>query len=575
MVLELRHIQSTIQQIVSAIASVMKIEVEVADAQLFRVAGTGLIKQKIWQGMSGEDAVYQQCVEKGEMIIIDRPGHHTLCRHCPHFENCMELGEICTPIKINDTVIGVIGLIAFDEPQRGRLFDDLDANTFFIKKMAEVIATKVNETIIFQQQLISEKKISTLINCIDMGVIMCNRLKGCEFVSTIAHDMLQLTGDPNHDQGILQQVLDRKISGKQGHIVWITLGSFQKKFFITAHPVVGLAHGDETEVILIEDPDHITQNASHIRKEKQKEAFELIGSTPQINSIKHIFSKLKDESIPVLISGENGTGKTSAARYLHALGQRPTHRFSKLNVSFYSEADLNAILFTGKENKPPLLERLDGGTLVLDEVDKLGSTTQLLLLQFLTTHILPGNDNGKQLSLRLISLTTCQLLTAVQNGQFRQDLYYRIGVVPIHMPPLKKRKSDVMALSSHFLAQFCAQSDPPVHKNFMASIQEVMLAYDWPGNIQELYNAVDYAFNLADEAVIRPQHLPDYILANYERTLKDTDKTFNLQVIEQETIRKALVHIKNEGRKKEEAAALLGIGRATLFRKIAVYHLSD
>ncbi|MFT8390109.1 MAG: transcriptional regulator, partial [Sporolactobacillus sp.] len=163
MVLELRHIQSTIQQIVSAIASVMKIEVEVADAQLFRVAGTGLIKQKIWQGMSGEDAVYQQCVEKGEMIIIDRPGHHTLCRHCPHFENCMELGEICTPIKINDTVIGVIGLIAFDEPQRGRLFDDLDANTFFIKKMAEVIATKVNETIIFQQQLISEKKISTLI----------------------------------------------------------------------------------------------------------------------------------------------------------------------------------------------------------------------------------------------------------------------------------------------------------------------------------------------------------------------------------------------------------------------------
>ncbi|EST11303.1 sigma 54-interacting transcriptional regulator [Sporolactobacillus laevolacticus] len=574
MYVELREVQSTIQQIVMAISAVLKIEVEVADADLFRIAGTGLIKQKIWKEMSGEDAVYRQCVERGQTIVIDRPGFNDICTSCPHFGNCAEHGEICTPIKINQQVIGVIGLIAFSVEQREKLFGDIDANIYFLKKMADVIATKVNENIIFRQQLIAEKKISTLVNCIDMGLLMLNQGE-CEFISKTARKMLQLGENEAANPKLVAQFTGRKHIDPNGAIVWIDLGSYRKKFFITVHQI-DVLEKDEAEVVLIEDPEHITQIATHITIDKQNHATGLIGSSTAILNIKQILLKIKDESIPILITGEDGTGKTFAAHFVHTTANKPEDMYRKINVSYYSEDDLNQLLFGDRTNpsKKGYLEKLDGGTLVLDEIDRIGQSTQLLLNKFLSDKLIEKNGQAMKVNVRLISVTNKNLMDFVQRGRFRQDLYYKIGVVPIFMPPLRERKSDIMMLADYFLNLLNLNAES-VRKTFARQIQDVVGAYDWPGNIQELYNAFAYAFSVSDEPVIRVEHFPDYLLEKYHSRIKQSSQNFNLQTIERDTIKKALIKVKSEGKKKEEAAALLGIGRATLFRKISEYRLNN
>ncbi|MET1249936.1 sigma 54-interacting transcriptional regulator [Sporolactobacillus sp. STCC-11] len=573
MYVELRDVQSTIQQIVMAISAVLKIEVEVADADLFRIAGTGLIKQKIWQEMSGEDAVYRQCVESGQTIIIDRPGFNEICALCPHVGNCAEYGEICTPIKINEQVIGVIGLIAFSPEQREKLFGDQDANVYFLKKMSDVIATKVNENIIFRQQLIAEKKISTLVNCIDMGLLMLNK-GACEFISGTARKMLQLRDEEEPSQELISQFSGHQKIGTNGAILWINLGSYRKKFFISVHQI-DVQEKDEAEVILIEDPEHITQMATHITIDKQNQTSGLIGSSPAIQNIKHVLSKIKDETIPILFNGEDGTGKTFAAHFVHVSANKPDELFRKVNASYYSESDLNHLLFGDQANasQPGYLEKLDGGTLVLDEIDRIGQSTQLLLTKFLSDKLIDREDQPFKVNVRLISATNKNLMELVRSGRFRQDLYYKIGVVPLYMPPLRQRKDDIMMLADYFLSLLNLKTES-FRKTFAREIQNVVASYDWPGNIQELSNAVEYAFNVSDEPVIRVDHFPDYLLEKYRHRAKQSNEIFNLHVIERETIKKALIKMKNEGKKKEDAATLLGIGRATLFRKISEYQLN-
>ncbi|RYL92752.1 sigma-54-dependent Fis family transcriptional regulator [Sporolactobacillus sp. THM7-4] len=573
MYVELRQIQSTIQQIVIAISSVLKIEVEVADSNLFRIAGTGLLKQKIWKEMSGEDAVYRQCVESGKPIIIDSPGYHEICKVCPHFGNCVEHGEVCAPIKINQNVIGVIGLIAFNSEQKHRIFDDMDANLFFLQKMAEVIATKVNENMIFRQQLIAEKKISTLINCIDMGVMMLNDKGDCEFISRIAKDMLHLGDDRELNSYVLSQFSKIVTQNRSGHIVWINLGHYQKKFFVTVHQIDGLDK-NEAEVIIIEDPDHITRIASHISIEKQNQETHLIGSTTALLNMKQVLSKIRDDQIPILITGEDGTGKSFVAHYVHVLGGKPENKFRKINASYYSESDLNQFLFGDGGEEPGFLEMLDGGTLVLDEVDQIGNSTQLRLTKFMNDKLIQKKQKSFKVNVRMISITNKDLLGMVQEGSFRQDLYYKIGVVPIFMPPLRERKEDIMLLANHFLELLNLKSETE-KKIFADQTHDVMLSYDWPGNIQELSNVIEYAYNVSDGSMIRTENFPDYILFKYEATQKRSKQQFNLNILERETIKKALIKVKNEGRKKEDAALLLGIGRATLFRKISEYRINE
>jgi len=571
--MELKAIQSGIQQVVSAISAVLKIEVEVADHRLFRVAGTGQIKQKIWQEMSGEDVVFRHCLETVQTTVIDRPGFHPLCASCGHYMNCVEAGEICTPISVDGKAIGVIGLIAMNEEQKERLFGDLKANINFLEKMADVIASKIKEYAYYQQQLLAEKKISTLLNFMDNGILMLNQKGECEFMSAAARSMLELKpGQPLPDTIVQQLLKQKEETAGSGKIIYLNLGTFSRKFFATYHRIDNNDDG-ESAVIVLDDPDYITSLASHLSSEATLRD-ELISTHPAMVKLKEMIPKIASSHLPVLIQGLPGTGKHFAAQYIHRSGNRAGHAFVRLNCSFYSEAQLDLELFGGSDGPEPIvgkLELADGGTLYLEEIHQLPLSIQVKLLKFLENRLIRKQGDYYEVNVRIIASTDKQLADFVRRGAFRQDLYYKLNMIPITLPPLEQRKQDILPFAQIFLQQH-HQNDGRAKKMDDAVI-DILLAHDWPGNIQELKNVIEYACHMANTAVIEVRHLPDYIVAETQDRVKSSQPVFNLQTIERETIKRALLEIESRGGRKEEAAALLGISRATLFRKIKDYRL--
>ena len=569
--MELKALQPGIQQVVSAIAAVLKIEVEVADHQLFRVAGTGRIKEKIWREMSGEDVVFRHCLETGQTTVIDRPGFHPLCESCGQYMKCAEAGEICTPITVDGKAIGVIGLIAMNEEQKERLFGDLQANINFLEKMADVIASKIKEHAYYQQQILAEKKISTLLNYMDTGILMLNRKGECEFLSAAARAMLELEPGQSPPEAIVQQLLSQmdNLAGS-GNIIYLNLGAFSRKFFATCHRIDD-EDGGESAVIVLDDPEHITSLASHLSFEVPLRD-EVISTHPVAVKLKEMIPKIAASHLPVLIQGEPGTGKHFVARYIHRSGSRAGHPFVRLNCSFFTEAQLDQELFGhsgGPEPVPGKLELTDGGTLYLEEIHQLPMSIQVKLMTFLENRLIRRGGEFYEINVRIIASTNVNLADFVRRGLFRQDLYYKLSMFPITLPPLAQRKQDILPFAQLFLQQ----QRNGVVKKLDDAVIDILLAHDWPGNIQELKNVIEYACHMATTSVIEVRHLPDYIVAETQDRVRANQPVFNLQTIERETIKRALAEVESRGGRKEEAAALLGISRATLFRKIKDYRL--
>lgn len=573
----LKNIQQGVQQIVSAIAAVLKIEVEVADNELFRISGTGLLKRKIWTDMYNEDTVFRRCLEIGETIIVDRPGVNEICRSCSHYGNCEEKGEICSPIKMGDTVIGVIGLIALNEEQKQRLFDNKDENILFLEKMADVIATKVKEYCLFHQKLLAEQKISTLLHYMDNGVIMLNQKGQCEFISDTARQMLRLGSFEMPSDMTVQELLEQNDSSIEGgNIVYVNVGSYSRKLFATYYRIETFEQG-ETAVIILENPDYIKSVASHLSIKEKSVQPELIGAHPMMHKVKELLPRIADGMMSVLITGEPGTGKAFIAQYIHQFSHRAKNQFLSLNCSFYSEEKLDNELF-GYEEKgkhvPGKLELADGSTLFLEEIHSLPLSLQIKLLKFIGDQLIYRQGKHYEVNVRLISSTDKQLLTLMQDGLFRQDLYYKLNMIPISIPSLHNRKQDILLLATHFLRLLNDQQQIPM-KVLNDHVKDIFLAYNWPGNIQELVNVMEYVHTFEVSAVITEASLPEYLLLETSDKVRMNHQQFNLRQIEQETILRALMEIEKKGGRKEDAATLLGIGRATLFRKINEFQLGE
>ena len=308
---------------------------------------------------------------------------------------------------------------------------------------------------------------------------------------------------------------------------------------------------------------------------EQNNNCEIIGTHPSINKMKELISKIANGSMPILINGELGTGKGFIANYIHQSREREIEKFFTINCSFYSEEILEGELF-GHENNgehiPGKLELADGGTLFLEEIHSLPLLTQIKLLKFINDKLIFRQGKYYEVHVRIISSTDKNLPMLIKEGLFRQDLYYKLSIIPISIPPLHKRKQDILSFAMHFLQKLNCKSNTH-NKVFDNHVKDIFLAYNWPGNIQELANVIEYAHNFEATSIITEASLPEYLLEETRDKVQLNHQKFNLQQIEQETIKRALIEIERTGGKKEDAALLLGIGRATLFRKINEFQL--
>ncbi|MDZ7667408.1 MAG: sigma 54-interacting transcriptional regulator [Desulfotignum sp.] len=304
----------------------------------------------------------------------------------------------------------------------------------------------------------------------------------------------------------------------------------------------------------------------------------MVGRDPKIQVIYKLIQDVAPTDATVLIQGESGTGKEMVARALHEESPRAGHPFVVINCAAYPATLLESELFghekgafTGAvDRKIGKFEQAGGGTVFLDEIGEISMSAQTMLLRVLQSQKIEriGGTRSIKVNIRIVAATNRNLLDEVKQGNFREDLFYRLNVIPINLPALRERKNDVPLLANYFLEKFAAEQ----HKNIDAMDPEtlrVLVEYDWPGNIRELENTVEYAVTLAKSDRIFPRDLPAHFLQSaapppepQTRVLQNTEKDTICQVLDQ------------CGWNKTAAAASLGISRSTLYEKLKKYGIS-
>jgi len=302
----------------------------------------------------------------------------------------------------------------------------------------------------------------------------------------------------------------------------------------------------------------------------------LIGVSQKMQRVYRMIEKVSQHSYPVLILGESGTGKELVAKSIHYMGSRRNKPFVPVDCSALVPTLIESELFgyvkgafTGAaHSKVGLMEAAGDGTLFLDEIGDLPIDLQAKLLRALQEReIRPvGSTERVPISTRVIAATHRDLEAAVRQGSFRQDLFFRLNVVQVKLPPLRERKSDIPLLVNAFLEKFSDENGPvrTISEEAMARL----MAYDWPGNVRELENAVERAIALGSGPILHVGDLPSNLQYGTGERLPQNDEILPLEELERRAILRAL---RESGGDKLAAARLLGIGKTTLYRKLKQY----
>jgi len=293
------------------------------------------------------------------------------------------------------------------------------------------------------------------------------------------------------------------------------------------HCFVAPVDFEEVQAVLhgaLEERSAEIKNRSLREEARARNSFcQMIGGSEPMRLVYDAISRVAESNVNVLVRGESGTGKELAAQAIVACGPRRDKPFVSVNCAALPESLIEAELFghekgaftDAHESRAGHIESANGGTLFLDEIGTLGLALQSKLLRVLEQRVVQriGSRTSKKIDFRLIAATNEDLEQAVHTGRFREDLYYRINVVPIILPPLRERPGDVAILLDHFLRMYCAANRLPL-KRLDSDALEILEEHSWPGNVRELENLVQRLVIMGSGAVIAAKHLPQQILYN-------------------------------------------------------------
>jgi two-component system response regulator HydG len=291
-----------------------------------------------------------------------------------------------------------------------------------------------------------------------------------------------------------------------------------------------------------------------------------------------MIEKVSKGDHPVLILGESGTGKELVARSVHFSGARQERPFVPVDCSALVPTLIESELFgyvkgafTGAmQAKQGLMESAQGGTLFLDEIGEMPVDMQVKLLRALQQReVKPvGATERRPINVRIIAATNRDLDAAIRAGEFRQDLYFRLNVVQIKLPPLRERKGDIPLLVASFLEKFSGAQEPP--REISEDAMRRLMAYDWPGNVRELENAIERSVAMGSGPIVSVADLPSNLQYPAVEHVAAKDELLPLEELERRAILRTL---RETGGDKLTAARMLGIGKTTLYRKLKQYHM--
>ncbi|AFM27973.1 sigma-54-dependent Fis family transcriptional regulator [Desulfomonile tiedjei] len=322
----------------------------------------------------------------------------------------------------------------------------------------------------------------------------------------------------------------------------------------------------------------LSESEFRARIETTAEFCGIIGKDPKMQVVYRLIQDIAPTDATVLVQGESGTGKELVARAIHQQSERRHNSFVVINCSAYPETLLESELFghekgafTGAiRQRAGRFEQADGGTVFLDEIGEIPPSSQIKLLRVLQTQSFErlGGERTIKVDVRVIAATNKDLIQEVRKGNFREDLYYRLNVIPIVLPPLSQRPNDIPLLAKAFLKRFAAEQQKMI-PDFSPESMRMLLSYEWPGNVRELENSVEHAVVLCKGSRIETSDLP-IVLRNRQRSTSPKDLPLIMES-ERAVIEQALAESNWD---KKKAARTLGIGRTTLYSKLRKYRIA-
>lgn len=570
----LNFVLEDIKKYTETVAKVIGIDVEVMDSSFMRIAGTGFFKNKVGLNMSEEAHIYHQVLEEQKTIIISNPREDKRCSSCYKKETCKEELEISTPIIYQKEVVGVIGLICFDKEKKVMFLERKELYIQFLEQISEFISYKLQEFFRNSQIKRDNEILKNIINRVQDNIILTDNKNNIELINQKGKSLFS------------NFPLNKKINISQSSTFLD-----KKKFQLSYLKNNITAIGDIFKFSLEENKDfsktllvfkELSDFKSYFSALNQKSTTIFLES-PQMQNIYSKIEKVSKKDTSILITGESGTGKEMIAKLIHDSSQYADGPFVTVNCGAIPESLMESELFgytkgafTGADPKGKIgfFEQAQNGTIFLDEIGDMPLQIQVKMLRVLQDKTITpiGSREERKIHVRIIAATNKDLELAVQNNAFREDLFYRLSVFPIYLPPLRERKKDIKTLVDFFTKKYYL-SFQAEEKEINRSVYQKFLQYSWPGNIRELKNTIEYCMNIIEEteSEIQLKHLPPKFFtnnSNHDSPIK------TLAEIEKESISKLLETYGNSSESKQLIAKHLDIGIATLYRKIKLYKLS-
>ena len=567
----LKDIRPSVERFVTAVSNSMRLEVAVfdSDSQLFYSTPT-YVKKK---GRTVHAPSLREVMENGS-VLVNKPGEMASCIGCRFKTHCPSTIEILCCIRADTCIAGVLAFTSFTKEGQKRITENTTVYLNAITELANMIGSllishsggtgpvNLDANLLTSMELCSQPMLLTDAH----GVILQynqlaeNLFSVCNISSTSLWQIFP------------QSVVKRIMEGNNLYEKSVNIGSAATKISTRAIIV-----DDQVTGFFIRLSDNL------YKPSKDTSYFEgIIGSSPAITRVQKVIKRIADSPTPVLITGETGTGKELIARAIHEQSGRNKYPFVAINCSSIPDNLFESELFgyeegsfTGakKGGKIGKLEMAQGGTLFLDEIGEMPLFAQPKLLRILQEYELEriGSSKKIHLDIRIIAATNRDLAEMVDEGRFRSDLYYRINVINLELPPLRARRDDIIPLAENYLKKLKMKMNTPLTSISPEACEE-LLDYDWPGNIRQLQNVVEYAANLCESDTLMPSDLPE--------TVRERERAQTCPSVysapggsRDEDVLSLLEKYGYTLEGKRKIAEELGISLRTLYRRIS--HLQD
>lgn len=604
----LRLIKNKIQDWSETVSSALNIDVAVADKNLIRIAGTGDFYNRL-EEVCPEDSLFAIVVKSGEPKINLIAKNEPICKNCSNYVNCKENANMSYPLIVDDETIGVISFASFDHEQSQIM--NIKKNEYFdmLKQTAEMIEQEIARIKMTNRIKTTITEVNDLINCLNKGIIVIN---SNDIIININAKALEILGINVSEDKIMDSLIfnwitniDLNTINKEDLVEYwmIRNDKIRVRYNINKIPI---KDNDYYIMISFDRIKEIIDIAKTFENRKEILFENIIGKSKSIlNPIEKAKIAAKKDST-ILIRGESGTGKELVAKSIHNESLRKDGPFVAINVSGIPDTLIESELFgyeggafTGSraKGKKGKVELANNGTLFLDEIGDLPIHLQTKLLRVLQERTIDkiGSDGEtKDVNIRIIAATHRNLEELINEGMFRLDLYYRLNVIPINLPPLRERGEDIF-LCSEYIIKNLSEKLNTKEMELSSEVKKLFKEYLWPGNLRELENVLEHCMCFCNSNVIQVEHLPEYFINNrisnyivdtnisnrkkeYDNesifvkyNIIDTNK--NLEELkcefEKDIIKKLIDYHGDTAESKKLISKKLDIGLSTLYKKMS------